>query len=180
MAIDGAPPAHPEAVAVALVGPLRVLGRATQIVASHDFLLPASQRFEGGRTSPDGYYLNWFDTESLRREVLEPTEPGGSGRVLPTRWNAETDRATRAGYVTLPPRGVVFLCGPFLLGGPLPVDLSVHLWLTPAALARHTPTDQAWTLPAYERYAAEVAPQTWADLVVRMDDTRHLAIVERW
>jgi len=54
----------------------------------------------------------------------------------------------------------------------------VHLRLSSAALVRRTPVDQAWTLPALARYAVERDPESSADLVVRVDDARHPALVE--
>ena len=48
--------------------------------------------------------------------------------------------------------------------------------MSPAARARHTPADQGWTLPAFERYDAEVAPVELADVVVKVDDLRHPAV----
>jgi len=89
------------------------------------------------------------------------------------------DRATRSAYVTVPERGVVLVSGPLLLGGTLPFDLTVHLWLSPSALARRTAPGRQWTLPAYERYEAEVRPAELADVVVRIDDPDHPAVVER-
>jgi hypothetical protein len=53
----------------------------------------------------------------------------------------------------------------------------VHLELSTAALRRRTPDADRWTLPAYERYAAEVDPTTLADVVVRVDDPRRPALV---
>ncbi|TBL27100.1 uridine kinase, partial [Verrucosispora sp. SN26_14.1] len=93
-------------------------------------------------------------------------------------WDAGADRASRADYVALPPGGVVLVSGTFLLGGGLPFDVVVHLELSPGALSRRTAPDLAWTLPAFARYADEVAPATFADLVVRADDARRPAIVE--
>ena len=58
----------------------------------------------------------------------------------------------------------------------LALDFAVHLLMTPAALARRADPDLRWTLPAYERYAAEVAPETFADVVVRADDPDHPAV----
>jgi hypothetical protein len=72
---------------------------------------------------------------------------------------------------------VVVVSGSVLLGRWLPFDVSVHVRLSPSALARRTPVDELWTLPALERYAAERAPETTADLVVRADDPRHPALV---
>jgi hypothetical protein len=98
--------------------------------------------------------------------------------VLPSLWNARTDRASRADYVVLPAGAVVLVSGPLLLGGPLPFDLTAHLQVSAAALARRTAPPDAWTLPAFQRYADEVAPSTFADVVIRLDDPRHPALVE--
>ncbi|MEU4567814.1 uridine kinase [Micromonospora sp. NPDC023956] len=178
VAVDGPPAADPDALAGALVDPLRAAGRPVLHVRTTDFLRPASVRLEHGRTNPDAYYLGWFDDAGLRREVLDPAGPDGSGRLLPSLWDAGTDRASRVGYVPLPPGGVVLVSGPLLLGGGLPFDVTVHLVLSPAALRRRTDPDQAWTLPAFDRYAEEVAPESFADVVVRVDDPRHPALVE--
>ena len=179
VAIDGAPPARPEHLADALVGPLRVRGREVLRVSARDFLRPASLRFEHGRTDPDAFYGDWLDHGGLVREVLDPLGPGGSGRALPSLWDSSVDRATRASYVTLPPGGVLLLDGALLLGRGLPFDQAVHLWLSPGALGRRTAADRRWTLPAFARYEDEVGPADHADVVVRVDDPRHPALVER-
>ncbi|MGW1062061.1 uridine kinase [Micromonospora rubida] len=178
VAVDGAPAAAPDALAAALIDPLRALGRPVLHVRAEDFLRPASVRLEFGRTDPDAYYESWVDEPGLLREVLDPAGPGGTGRMLPSLWDARADRASRAAYVTLPPDGIVLLSGALLLGGGLPVDLAVHLELSPAALARRTDPALRWTLPAFARYAEEVAPAGFADVVVRVDDPRHPALVE--
>ncbi|MER5623934.1 uridine kinase [Streptosporangium sp. NPDC002544] len=177
VALDGAPAARPGDLADELVDPLRLRGREVLRVLSADFLRPASLRFEYGRTDPDSFYTDWFDYKGLVREVLGPLAPGRSGKVLPTLWDSTIDRATRAPYVTVPPGGVLLLAGPLLLGRGLPFDLTVHLRLSPGALARRTPDEERWTLPAYARYEAEVAPARVADMVVRVDDPRHPALV---
>ncbi len=141
------------------------------------FLRPASVRLEYGRRDPDAYHDLWLDDGALLREVLDPLEPGGTGLVLPSLRDPATDRATRAPYTRLPTGGVLVLDGALLLGRWLPFDLTVHLTLTPAALARRTPADQQWTLPAFARYAAETDPAGAADVTVRSDDPRHPALV---
>ncbi|MFC1410899.1 uridine kinase [Streptacidiphilus sp. N1-12] len=177
IAVDGAAAAGTAPLADAVAEGLRLLGRPVLRISSGDFLRPASLRLEYGHQDADAYYDGWLDANALFREVFDPLEQGGSGLVLPALWDARADRAVRTRPVPLPPGGVLLLDGPLLLGRWLPFDLSVHLWLSPAALARRTPADQQWTLPAFARYEDEVRPAESADLVVRADDPRRPALV---
>lgn len=177
VAVDGAPAAAPDRLAAALVDPLRVRGIAAGWVSTAGFLRPASVRLERGRTDPDAYYEGWWDLDGLRREVLDRVTE--TRQYLPSLWDARIDRATRADYLSLPPAGgALLVSGPLLLGAGLPFEFTVHLHLSDAALRRRTGPDEAWTLPAYARYADEVAPMAFADVVVRMDDPRHPAVVD--
>ena len=143
-----------------------------------DFLRPASLRYEFGRTNPDAYYEGWLDESGLRREVLDRLGPGGTGRVLPSLWDTATDRGHPGGVRDRAARHDHPRSGPLLLGGGLPFEYTVHLALSEAALARRTPPDARWTLPAFARYRDEVAPESVADVVVRLDDPRRPALVE--
>ncbi|WP_285638497.1 uridine kinase [Lentzea sp. NBRC 102530] len=165
--IDGAPAADPAKLADAAVEPLRALGRAVRRVSLQDFLRPASVRLEHGRTDSYSYRHDWFDYKGLQREVLDPAL---DGRVLPSLWNAATDRASRAEYVALPENGVVLVDGTLMLDRWLPAELTVHLWLSPGALKRKT-TEQ-WTLPAFDDY------DPVADLFVRYDHPERPGLVE--
>ncbi|MFY1702532.1 uridine kinase [Micromonospora sp. WMMA1923] len=178
VAVDGAPAAGPDRLAAALVDPLRARGRPVAHVRADDYLRPASVRLEFGHTNADSYYDSWTDEAGLRREVLDPAGPTGSGRLLPALRDPGTDRAVRATYLELPAGGIVLVSGALLLGGGLPFDRTVHLELSPAALARRTPQPHRWTLPAFARYAEEVVPSAFADVVVRVDDPRRPAVVE--
>jgi hypothetical protein len=177
VAVDGAPAAAPQKLADALVDPLRVRGRPAVRIDTDDFLRPASVRLEYGRTNPDAFYSGWLDEAALRREVLDPAGPGGTGRIVTRLWDARTDRATRVPYAPLPPTAVVLVSGPLLLGAGMPFEVTVHLDLSAAALERRTDPELRWTLPAYARYRAEVDPASFADLVVRLDDPRRPALV---
>lgn len=175
VAVDGAPAARTGDLADAVAAALPALGRRALRVRAEDFWRPAAQRLEYGHEDVDAYYQLWLDTGALRREVLEPLGPGGTGRALPSLRDPVTDRSTRAGYVHLPPGGVLVLDGPLLLGQGLPLDLTVHLRLSRAALERRTDEADRWTLPAYERYAREALPEETADILVRADDPRRPA-----
>jgi hypothetical protein len=178
VAVDGPPAAGPDRLADDLVDPLRVRGRPAVRIRTADFLRPASLRLEFGRENPDSFYAGWFDEAGLAREVLEPAGPGGDGRVLTRLWNAGTDRAAREPYLSLSAGAVLLVSGPLLLGGGLPFDVAVHLEMSAAALNRRAAADDRWTLPAYARYAEEVGPAAFADVVVRVDDPRRPAVVE--
>jgi hypothetical protein len=175
VAVDGAPAARTGELADALAAALPALGHPVLRVRAADFWRPASLRLEYGHEDVDAYYQLWLDTGALRREVLDPLGPGGSGRALPSLRDPVTDRSTRAAYVQLRPGGVLVLDGPLLLGQGLPLDLTVHLRLSAAALDRRTDPDLRWTLPAYERYAREALPEETADVLVRADDPAHPA-----
>ncbi|MFC5825690.1 uridine kinase [Nonomuraea insulae] len=177
VAVDGAPAARPWALADDLVAPLRLRGRPVSRVSAGDFLRPASLRLEYGRTDPDAFYDDWLDAKALRREVLEPLDPGGSGRVLPALWDSGIDRAYRMPYVELPPGGVVLVDGTLLLGRGLAFEVSAHVWLSPGALERGTPEEERWRLPAYERYEREARPQETADVVIRADHPDRPAVL---
>ena len=175
--LDGPPAAGGSDLADALVEPLRAAGRAALRVRAGDFLRAASVRLERGREDPDAYYEDWLDEHALVREVLHPLGPDGDGRYLPTLRDSSSDRPTRASYLQAPPGAVLLLDGALLLGRWLPLDLTVHLALSPAARARRTAPQLAWTLPAYDRYDSEVGPAQAADLVVRLDDPQRPALV---
>ena len=178
VAVDGAPPTPAGAFADTLAERLRLRGRAVVRVSAADFLRPASLRFERGRYNPDARYDDWLDAGGLTREVLEPAGPGGSGRVLPTLRDTETDRSTRADYVRLPAGGVLVIDGELLLGRGLAFEHTVHLWMSAPALTRAMPADQAWALPAFARYEAGVNPLLSADTGVRVDDPAHPAVLD--
>lgn len=177
--IDGAGPTGTDVLAERLVEALRLRGRQAVHVATRDYLRPASLRFELGREDPDVFYTEWLDLKALDREVLTPIGADGDGRVLPRLWDAEADRAYRAQYVKLGPGGVVLVEGSLLFGVGLAFDLTVHLSMSTAALARRTDAADAWTLPAYQRYDEEQQPVETSDIAVRCDDPRHPAIVTR-
>ncbi|WP_141996895.1 uridine kinase [Amycolatopsis cihanbeyliensis] len=178
VAVDGAACATDTAgLADALVDRLRVRGREVLRVSARDFLRPASLRFERGRHDPDARYDDWLDVGALRREVLDPLAPDGTGLVLPALWDTARDRALRLPRTPLPRGGVLLLDGELLLGRGLPLELTVHLWLSAPALERRLPEHAHWALPAYARYEHEVAPARSADVVVRTDRPDHPAVL---
>ena len=172
VAVDGPPAAAPASLADALVEPLRSRGRPVARVSADSFLRPASLRLEHGRTDADSYRSGWLDVSALQREVLGPF--GSRGRFLPSLWDAARDRATRLAPRESPPGAVLIVDGTFLLDRRLAFDVTVHLHLNPDALARRTPADLRWTLPAFDGYDG-----AGADVVVALSDPAHPAVTVR-
>lgn len=173
IAIDGACAAAPDDLAAALVTPLNALGRPTAHVRAATFWRDASLRLECGHEDVDSY-LNWLDADALRREVLLPVVADGT--YLPSLRDPATNRTTHARAETVAPNTVLLVSGSLLMGLGLPFDLTIHLALSPGARARRTPPEEAWTLPALDRYDELADPVQYADVVVRMDDPKHPAI----
>lgn len=173
VAVDGPPCTRPDLLADAVAEPLRVLGRPPVHLRSQLFWRDASLRLEYGREDVDSY-LSWLDAPALHREVLRPIAE--RGEYLPSLRDPDTDRSTRAAPRPAEPGTVLLVSGEFLLGLGLPFDRVIHLSLSAAARARRTPNDSAWTLPAFERYDAEVDPGAVADVTVKVEDPARPAV----
>jgi hypothetical protein len=173
VAIDAPPCADPAGLGDALVEPLRALGRPAGHVRASSFWHDASLRLEHGREDAEAY-PSWLDAGALRREVLESAADRGG--YLPSLRDPHTNRSTRAPACKLAPDTVLLVSGSFLLGVGLPFDRTLHVALSPQARARRTPTDEAWTLPAFDGYDSAVRPASVADVVIKWDDLRHPAV----
>ena len=174
--IDGAPATDPHTLGARVVEVLSARRPAVHVNADL-FWRPAGQRYEYGKRDVQAYLETWLDVDALRREVLESVEVRGS--VLPGLRDPLTDRSLRLAPVELGEDAVVVVTGSTLLGRWLPFELSVHLRMSPTALARRTPEVDQWMLDAFAQYAVDVSPETVADLVVRCDDPLHPALVVR-
>ncbi|MBV9593280.1 MAG: uridine kinase, partial [Actinobacteria bacterium] len=134
----------------------------------------ASLRFEYGHQYLESFRHGWLDESALRRELLEPIARGAD--YLPSLRDPGSNRATRAEPRSARPGTILLLSGELLLGRGLPFDYVVHLAVGPAARARRTPPERAWTLPAFVDYDEEARPHEVADALVRVDDPRRPAV----
>jgi len=175
VAVDGPHCAEPGRLADALLAPLRTGGRAAAAIVAESFWHDASLRLEYGREDVDSFAA-WLDDAALRREVLDPLGPGGSGEYLPSLRDPMTNRATRAPARHAVDGTIVIVSGELLLGRGLPFDVTIHLAMSPPGRARRTAAERQWTLAAFDRYDADVRPAETADFVIRVDDPRHPAI----
>ena len=161
-----------EALAATLVDGLLAAGRLPVLISANDFLRPAGVRFEYGREDEQAFRELWLDDGALRREVLDSGDA-----YLPSLWDAERDRSTRAARQPVPARGVLLVAGVLLLGRGLPADLTVHLALSAAALRRRGVPE--WQLPAFTSYADQIRPAENCDVLIRAEDPLRPAIALR-
>ena len=139
---------------------------------AEDFLRPAGERFTYGREDVESFRSSWLDTAALEREVLS-----SSNFYLPALWDAEIDRSARRAVEPVPPGAVLLVDGVLLLGRGLPAELTIHVALSPAALARRGVP--AWQLPAFAAYDREVRPGAVCDVLVRAEDPVRPAVLVR-
>jgi hypothetical protein len=162
------------ALADELLEALAAAARPAVRVSAQDFLRPAGERFEWGREDVQSFRERWLDEGALRREVLDAA---ALGSVLPSLWDPQRDRSTRARPVPVPPGGVVVVDGVLLLGRGLPAELTVHLTMSAAALRRRGVPE--WQLPAFSSYDEDVRPGEVCDVLVRAEDPNHPAVLFR-
>lgn len=179
--VDAAVPGDAAALADLVAERLSEHGRAVLRVSAADFLRPRSVRLEHGAHDPDTGYERWFDHLALRREVLDPLGPDGDLTWLPTLWDADRDRATRAAREPAAAGSVLVLDGTFLLRWETAdaVDVGVLLVAGDAALARRLPQgDVERVTGAWRRYLEETWPDQRADVLVRVEHPDRPAVVE--
>jgi hypothetical protein len=146
VAADGPDAAEPVAFAQRIAEQVRAQNRPADVVSLHDYVRPASLRFEHGRDDETSYRTGWFDYVALGREVLAPFR--GRGGWLPALWDERTDRSARARLRQFGPHGVLIVAGPMLLGRGLDFDVAVALRMSDAAQRRRLPPDQWFTVAA--------------------------------
>ncbi|MBM9475715.1 uridine kinase [Nakamurella flavida] len=166
--IDGLAEAGAGELADRLAEVLRTRGRGVVRVDTSWWWRSAALRLEYGRQDVDMLLDGWVDAGALRREVLDPLGPGGSGEHLTRLRDPAADRSVRESRRPSPAGTVLVLDGPFLLTGALPLDLTVHLAVSPGRVRRILPPDRDWWAEAVERYA-RTGPADRADLVVSYD-----------
>ena len=89
--IDGVDGAGKTMLADELVAPIQRRGRPVVRSSVDFFHRPRAQRYQRGRHSPEGYFLDSFDYGGLKAALLNPLGPAGSRRFCRRLFDHRTD-----------------------------------------------------------------------------------------
>jgi len=129
VAIDGTDGAGKTCFAEELAHELRVRGVPVVRASVDGFHHPRAVRYRRGRASPLGFFDDSYDYDALRRWLLDPLGPGGSGWFRRAVHDVDTDEPIDADDECAPPGAVLLLDGIFLHRDELRAmwDYSVYL-----------------------------------------------------
>lgn len=181
--VDGVDGAGETRFADELADALRARGRRVHRATVDAFHHPRATRYRRGRDSPEGFYLDSFDHATLRRVLLDPLAPGGSGRFRAAAFDHRADRPVDAPEQEARPGDVLLLDGIFLHRPELrdawdsSVFLDVAFPVSVARMAQRDGTPPDPDAPANRRYVegqrlylAACDPRARATVVVDNND----------
>jgi uridine kinase len=163
------------------------IGRGPIRVSIDDFHRPQAVRYRRGPLSPEGYVEDSFDFDAVRRLVLGPLGPGGSGWYRPAAYAYRADSPRTPPLQRAEPGAVLLFDGVFLLGAHLRGcwDLCVFLDVSPDEAVRRAVERDAELfggatevrdryrrryLPGQQIYRAAASPESTADVVIDNTD----------
>jgi uridine kinase len=194
VAIDGVDGAGKTTFADELAEVLEASGRGVIRASVDGFHHPASVRYRLGRGSPEGFYRDSYDYRALKKVLLDPLSPGGSGRYCTAVYDVEIEKPVGMSEKLAAPDSILLLDGIFLHRPELRDYWDVSVWLevpfevsVPRGAGRGpgfgSPDPDAESNRRYvegqKLYRLEVTPQRHATLVIDNNDLDAPFIVER-
>ena len=190
VAIDGVDGAGKSVFADALATWMRAQGRPVIRASADDFHHRRGVRYRRGRDSPEGFWRDSFDYETLRKELLEPLRPEGSGRYRCAAHDLMTDERLDLPWESAPHDAVLVLDGLFLHRDELvdlwdfSVLLEVPFTVSVPRMAIRDDTSPHPEHPSLVRYVqgqrlyfAACSPRDRADVVIDNADWNHPTVV---
>jgi uridine kinase len=114
LGIDGVDASGKTMLADELVAPLQALGRPVVRASIDGFHRPRSERYQLGRESPEGYYRDSFNLETLIAGLLAPLGPGGSRRIVRAVFDYRLDAAVDLPEESVERNSILVFDGVFL------------------------------------------------------------------
>jgi uridine kinase len=157
-----------------------------------DFHHVQTIRYQRGRLSPEGFWLDSYNYRQFRIDVLDPLGPGGSRWYRPAAHDLATDQVVTVDQQLAPAGAVVIVDGLFLhrdeLAGAwdFSVFLDVTFDVTVRRMAKRDGSQPDPHHPSLHRYVqgqrlylAECDPQRRASLTIDNSRTEAPTLIER-
>ena len=183
IAVDGISGAGKTSFADRLAIALRRAGRTTIRASADDFHRPKVQRYRLGRDSPDGHYLESYDYDAMKRELLEPLGASGSRRYRTAIFDCDLDRPITSEQCVARNGAILVVDGLFLHRSELrdywdvSVFLEVPFDIATRRCAQRDGTRADYRHPSNRRYVEgetrylqECRPQDRASIVIDNSD----------
>jgi uridine kinase len=183
LAIDGVDGSGKTTFAARLAAAFAHVGRPALVIHEDDFLNRRDVRYRLGRKSPEGFFLDTYDLQSLIGKVLDAATNGAGAGIVPAVFDYRADAPVHVEPVEVPPDAVVIVEGMFLhrdeLAGrwDLSVFLDVPFTETARRMAGRDGTSADPRHPSMRRYVdgqrlylATCEPRRRATLVIDNSD----------
>ncbi len=183
VAVDGVDGAGKTLFADQLADVLTAGGRTVIRASVDNFHRPLFERYRRGRNSPVGFWLDSYDYDRLRGELLDPLSPGGNGIYRTSVHDLASNQPVEQRAQHCPPGAVLLIDGLFLHRDELRDYWDLSIWLevpftvTAARMARRDGTSPDPDDPSMARYVggqrlylAECTPAHRANVVLDNTD----------
>jgi uridine kinase len=194
--IDGVDGVGKTVFADMLAGAIRSRGRPVIRASVDGFHNPRTVRYQRGRASPEGFYLDSYNYGELRKTLLDPLGPNGSRRYCPAIFDHVTDSQIPMSWSVADPRSALIFDGIFLHRPELRNVWSLSVFLAasfdvtiPRCASRgpdwgsadvNAPSNQRY-IEGQNIYLRDNEPQTRAHIVIDYSDfTNPFLIASRW
>lgn len=183
VAVDGVDSAGKTVFADELKPLIEELGREVIRASVDGFHNPRTARYERGRLSPEGYYIDSFNYRALLDSLLLPLGPGGNLEYRPAVFDYKEDRPIRGPARKASSDAVLLFDGVFLLRPELVDlwDLRIYLDVSYGEMVARgvkrgggdAETMELYAqryVPGQKLYQLHSAPKRRADLVIDNND----------
>jgi len=123
VAIDGIDAAGKTKLTKELIFPLKRSRRQVIQISLDNFHNPTQIRYRRGKDSPEGYYYDSFNYETLIENVLDPISSGGNRKIKRVLFNLISNSVIDSEYEVVDENAIILFDGIFLMRPEL-----VHFW----------------------------------------------------
>jgi uridine kinase len=194
--IDGVDGVGKTTLADLLARAIEAGGRPVIRASVDGFHNPREIRYRRGKSSPEGFYRDSYNYADLRRVLLDPLSPGGSGVHCPAIFNHRTNSVLPLNWSVAEPGSILMFDGIFLHRAELKDvwDLSIFLdapfdVTIPRGASRgpdygspdvQDPSNRRY-IEGQQMYLRDNEPQALADIVIDYSDfTNPVMTACRW